>query len=169
MQNKKVILIVVLFVAVGWFGFSRPNYGNYVFDYEIAESMAPKYDQQNMEKLAIRYANDFAFCKKVELGHHFFYYLVRIGDKLHIFGFEHDEEIGGSMIAPKRDDINIWVYNKHYVVFGQNPERKYSQYTLQITENGRVIKNITVDISQEEYILDAYLLDNYYNWQLSYN
>ena len=171
MQNKKATwgLILILSLAICCFGLAREPSGNYDFNYEIAELQAPKYNQQNMESLTIQYAGvgGFDFCKKVELGHHFFYYLGWSNDALRVFAFEDNEGIGGSMIF--RDDVDIWVNNKHYVVFGQNPEHKYSQYTLQITENGRVIKNITVDISKEDYILDAYLLDNYYNWNLTYN
>lgn len=146
----------------------------------VKEMQTKDIDYANRERFAWSYQYDFELCNSVIRGNYFYYtawcdfqshdepmYVLRV--------FEGKRNIAGDITTGHiREGNDIKAYRvksqtvEQYVVFGHNPDKKYSSYTLDLLDNNQVAKEYVVDIADKEHILDVYDCDKIYIPRLTF-
>lgn len=137
------------------------------------------FDYANQEDFAAGY-DSFELCNKYIDGK-YFYYTAWCSSQLDnkpmymMWVYKGNQVIAGDITTGHiQDGSDIKAYRvksqtvEQYVVFGHNPDKKYSSYTLDLLDNNQVAKEYVVDIADKEHILDVYDCDKIYIPRLTF-
>lgn len=168
-KQLAVILLCVVLLVFGWFCILPLTQGmlTAAFDYANQKNFASGYDS-------------FELCNK-HIDGNYFYYTAWCSSQpdnkpmYMMWVYKGNQVIAGDITTGHiREGEDIKAYRvksqtiEQYVVFGHNPDKKYSSYTLDLLDNNQVAKEYVVDIADKEHILDVYDCDKIYIPRLTF-